>query len=83
MLLCIAQIGGAHVSLYVLAGLGSTIASMQAPVLAHVPRLVLAVYKARPAIERRWCIYGAVIHHLWRTKHACTKNGGVLSIIDI
>ena len=56
---------------------------MQAPVLAHVPRLVLAVYKARPAIERRWCIYGAVIHHRRCTKHECTKYGGVLSITDI
>ena len=82
MLLCIAQIGGAHVSLYALAGLGSTIASMKAPVLAHVPRLAIAVYKARPAIERRRCIYGAVIRHRWCTKHACTKYGGVL-ITDV
>ena len=56
ILACIAQRGGAHVSPDVLARLGSTMGSMKALVHDPVPRLVIVRYKARAAIEQRWCI---------------------------
>ena len=66
-----------------LAGVGSSIASMNALDHAHGPRLVIFRHDAREANKRRWFVSG--LNAPLEVYQACIKyaTGGVVSIIDI